>query len=78
MDVISATAAQEHLPELIEAVNERSAPVTIAGQGANAVLVSEDDWLALHETLRLVSTPGFAESVKAARHEGGTSDPLEW
>ncbi|MGJ9529178.1 type II toxin-antitoxin system Phd/YefM family antitoxin [Actinotignum sp. GS-2025a] len=78
MNVIPVAAAQENLPELIETVNAHSAPVTIAGRGANAVLLSEDDWLALHETLRLVSVPGFAESVKAARHEGGTSDPLEW
>jgi antitoxin YefM len=36
----------------------------ITGKKHNAVLVSEEDWSAIQETLHLVSIPGMAESIK--------------
>jgi len=37
--------------------------VQITGKRGNAVLVSEDDWRAVQETLYLVSIPGMRESI---------------
>ena len=38
-------------------------PVQITGKRANAVLLAEDDWRAIQETLHLVSIPGMRESI---------------
>ncbi|EPD28579.1 prevent-host-death family protein [Actinotignum schaalii FB123-CNA-2] len=78
MNVITTTAARANLYRLIDVVNEESTPVTISGQRHNAVLVGEDDWRAIQETLYLSNIPGFVESVKEARREGGTSEALDW
>ena len=39
-------------------------PVRITGKRSNAVLVSEDDWNAIQETLHLLSIPGMRESIR--------------
>jgi PHD/YefM family antitoxin component YafN of YafNO toxin-antitoxin module len=39
--------------------------VQITGKRGNAVLLSEDDWRAIQETLHLVSIPGMRESILA-------------
>ena len=47
-------------------------PIQITGKRSNGVLVSESDWLAIQETLYLVSVPGMRESILA-----GMKTPLE-
>lgn len=51
MTAVSATSARAKLYRLIDQVNEESRPRTITGQGGNAVLIGEDDWRAIQETL---------------------------
>lgn len=65
---------------LIDQVNEDSEPVTITGPRGNAVLVGEDDWRAIQETLYLQSIPGMSESIQKAREEGieAASEELDW
>ena len=70
MTAVTATSARANLYRLIEQVNEESEPVTITGQRGNAVLIGEDDWRAIQETLFLESVPGLAESIRRARAEG--------
>lgn len=74
----SITAANAHLCQLVEHVNRESKPLTITSQNGGAVLISEDDWQALQETLHLVSIPGMPESIKAARAESPTAPSLDW
>lgn len=80
MTAVSATAARSKLYRLIDQVNEESQPLTITGQRGNAVLVGEDDWRAIQETLYLASVPGLAESIRQARAEGveAGSQELDW
>lgn len=80
MTAVSATAARAHLYRLIDQVNEESEPLTITGQRGNAVLVGEDDWRAIQESLYLAGVPGFTESIRAARAAGveGASEELDW
>lgn len=80
MTAVSATAARSKLYRLIDQVNEESEPLTITGQRGNAVLVGEDDWRAIQETLYLASVPGLAESIRQARAEGveAGSQELDW
>ena len=70
MTAINATTARKNLYQLISDVNTNSTPVTITNsRGKNAVLLSEDDWNAIQETLYLNSVPGMAESIIKAKNE---------
>lgn len=68
MRVISATSARANLFGLIDQVSDEGEEVMITTKRKNAVLVSEEDWRALQETLYLTSIPGFVESVREARN----------
>ena len=80
MTAVSATSARANLYRLIDQVNEESEPLTITGQRGNAVLIGEEDWLAIQETLLLKSVPGLADSIRRARAEGvdAGSTELDW
>ena len=54
---------------LVDEVAESSEPVAITGRRGNAVLVSEEDWRAIDETLHLLSIPGMRESIRAGMKE---------
>ncbi len=60
----NATSARQNLFRLIEQVNTEHEPVLITGRRGSAVLLSEDDWHAIEETLHLNSIPGVAESIQ--------------
>lgn len=64
MPEITATKARENIYKLMQEVNLSSTPITITNtRGKNAVLIGEDDWKAIEETLFLNSIPGMAESI---------------
>jgi prevent-host-death family protein len=63
MTTVSATEARKRLYALIDEVSHSHEPVQITGKRGNAVLLSEDDWRAIQETLHLVSIPGMRESI---------------
>lgn len=73
MIAITATRARENIYKLIQEVNSNRTPVTITNQkGENAVLIGEEDWNAIEETLYLMSVPGLSESIIA-----GGKTPVE-
>lgn len=80
MTTITATKARSQLYNLIDETNESHAPIQITGKRGNAVLVSQEDWSAIQETLYLQSFPGMTESIQEARKEGveGSSADLDW
>jgi antitoxin YefM len=63
MTTITATEARKHLYKLVDDVSDTHEPVQITGKRGNAMLVGEDDWRAVQETLFLVSIPGMRESL---------------
>lgn len=65
---------------MIDEANESHEPIQITGKRGNAVLVSEDDWRAIQETLYLQGIPGMVESIQKARDEGigKGSKELDW
>lgn len=68
MPTINVTNARKDLYTLVENVNLYNEPTLIVGKKGNAVLLSEDDWNAIQETLYLNSIEGMAESlIKGAR-----------
>ena len=64
MSTITATEARKRLYSLVDEVKESHEPVQIVGKRNSAVLVSEDDWRAIQETLYLISIPGMRESIQ--------------
>lgn len=63
MKTINITNARKELYSLVDTVNSEHDSILIIGKRANAVLVSEDDWNAIQETLHLSSVPGLTESI---------------
>jgi antitoxin YefM len=72
MTTITATEARKRLYNLVDNVAESHAPVQIVGKRNSAVLISEEDWRAIQETLYLTSIPGMRESIQA-----GLKIPIE-
>ncbi|MHB8869423.1 MAG: type II toxin-antitoxin system Phd/YefM family antitoxin [Thermoleophilia bacterium] len=72
MTTVSATEARKQLYKLIDDVAESHEPVQITGKRGNAILVGEDDWRAVQETLHLISIPGMRESIRE-----GIAAPVE-
>lgn len=66
MSIHPVEEAQHRLQELINEVSESHKPVIITGENSNAVLIDEEDWSSIQETLYLLSVPGMGESIKAA------------
>jgi antitoxin YefM len=62
--MIPVDEAQQQLQDLIDTISQSHQPIVIAGQGSNAVLLSEADWAAVQETLYLLSVPGMRESIR--------------
>ena len=63
MRILNATEARSKLYSLIDETTDSHQPITITGKRGNAVLVSEEDWKSIEETLYLVSIPGMRESI---------------
>jgi prevent-host-death family protein len=61
---ISASEARARLYGLLDEAAESGEPIQITGRRNNAVLVSEQDWRAIQETLYLLSIPGMRESIR--------------
>jgi len=72
MTTLSATEARKCLYSLVDDVAESHDPVQIVGKRHSAVLISEDDWRAIQETLYLTSIPGMRESI-----QDGIKSPIE-
>ncbi len=69
MTSINITNARKNLYQLINEVVANSSPVTITNKNGNAVLISEDDWNAIQETLYLYSVPGLVKEMLEADKE---------
>ena len=63
VNTLSAQDAGERLDDLIDQVVASRRPVLITGMERNAVLISEEVWRGIQETLDLVSIPGMRESI---------------
>lgn len=76
----NATSARQNLFKLIEQVNAEHEPVLITGKRGSAVLLSEEDWHAIEETLYLSSIPGVAESIQEGMRTPASDmdTSLEW
>ena len=72
MTTLSASEARSNLYRLIDETAASHDPVLITGKRHNAVLLAEEDWSAIQESLFLLSLPGMRESVRE-----GMATPVE-
>ena len=72
MTTLSATEARTKLYRLIDQTSSSHEPIVITGKRGNAVLISEDDWRSIQETMYLLNISGMRESVR-----DGLATPLE-
>jgi prevent-host-death family protein len=80
MPVLNASEARANLYRLIDQTNDSHEPIIISGKRNNAVLISEDDWRSIQETLYLASIPGMKESIIEGMKEPLSSSvaALDW
>ena len=64
MTTLTASVARAKLYKLLDEAAASHEPVQITGRRGNAVLISEEDWRAIQETLYLLSIPGMRESIR--------------
>jgi antitoxin YefM len=72
MTTLTASEARSNLYRLIDEAASTHTPILITGKRSNAVLIAEEDWRAIQETLHLLSIPGMRESIRE-----GLNTPLE-
>ena len=64
MPTLTATEARSKLYRLIDEAVSSHEPIFITGKRGNAVLISEDDWRSIQETIYLLNIPGMRESIR--------------
>ncbi|MCK6620020.1 MAG: type II toxin-antitoxin system Phd/YefM family antitoxin [Calditrichaceae bacterium] len=80
MKTITATKARDNFYKLLDETSMSHEPIQITGKRTTVILISEDDWRSIQETLYLLSIPGMRESIR----EGldipleDCSEELEW
>ena len=60
---LKASEARAGLYGLLDEAAASHEPILITGKRANAILISEDDWRSIQETIFLVSIPGMKKSI---------------
>ena len=67
MDTYTTSQAREDLHNLINIASESHLPIYIVGEHPKVVLISEEYYKGMQETLYLFSIPGMRESILEAR-----------
>ena len=72
MNSLPVTQARSRLYQLLDEAAASHEPIQITGKRSNAVLVTEEDWRSIQETLYLLSIPGMRDSIRK-----GLAEPLK-
>jgi len=80
MATLTASEARANFYRLIDQTAESHEPIHICGKRRSAVLVSEEDWMAIQETLYLLAVPGMRESIREGMAEplSESAQELDW
>lgn len=79
MSTINITNARANLYQLVSDVNVGFNPITIVNnKGKNAVLISEDEWKSIEETLYLSSIPGLVDNISDIRKNENWDEAKEY
>ncbi len=80
MTTFTASDARANLYRLIDEANQSHEPILITGKRGNAILISEEDWRGIQETLYLLSIPNMRESIQSglATTVSDCAEELNW
>ena len=80
MHVLNASKVKENLDTVLDEVQNSFEPIIISGKNSSAVLISEDVWRSIEETLYLNSIPGMTDSIVSGMQEKieDCSKEIEW
>ena len=63
MSIINATNARANFFKLIDEVVDTHEPIYVTGKSGNVVVLSEEDFRSIQETLYLCSIPGMRDKI---------------
>ena len=63
MSVINATTARNNFFRIMDEAIDNREPICVTGKKGNVVIVSEEDWRSIQETLYLVNIPDMKEKL---------------
>ena len=80
MKQVQLKDVHENFEQVLEGVLVSGEPVEILKETGDAILVSEEVWRGMTETLNLMSVPGMRESVRTGMREpiANTKTSLDW
>lgn len=80
MAILTVSEARANLYQLVHQVHLTHEPMVIKGKKNSAVLIAEDDWRSIQETLFLLAIPAMRQSIQEglATPLEETSKNLEW
>jgi prevent-host-death family protein len=64
MSTMTVSQARKQLYRLLDEASDTHEPIHITGKRSHGVLIAEEDWRAIQETLYLLSIPGMRESIR--------------
>lgn len=64
MTSLTVSQARVQLYRLLDKTAVSHDPIQITGKRTNAILISEEDWRSIQETLHLLSIPGMRDSIR--------------
>ncbi len=78
--VITASQARANIYAIIDETAKTHEPVLVTGKRNNIVMISQEDWSAIEETLYLNSIPNMAISIQHAMNDSNDafSETIEW
>lgn len=78
--VMTVSQARTNIYKIMDETSQTHQPIMITGKRNNVVMISEEDWNAIEETLYLNSVTGMADSIKEAMDapDSEFSEDIEW
>ena len=80
MKQVQLKDVQENFEQIFEGVLVSGGPIEILKDTGNAILISEEVWRGIIETLNLLFIPGMRETVRSGMREpiADTAKGLDW
>ena len=78
--IMSVSQVRADIYNVMDETAQTHEPVLITGKRNNAVMVSQEDWNAIEETLYLKAIPNMVSSIQESMKKSDSefSDSIEW
>ena len=78
--IISASQVRANIYNIMDETAQTHEPILITGKRNNVVMLSQEDWNAIEETLYLNSIPNMVSSIQESKNapDSEYSETVEW